>query len=125
MEASCRKRKRSPGAQAQAGRGEDKNNRREGLVAVAKYDYRTRKLPVMPDDRSWKKVLIHTSTKDFGGSLSPYVVRDEKRRLLENIWQFAKVYQEVSAQRTPVSQWRPNDIVWEHPAERHVDAKGG
>lgn len=103
---------------------ETKRAKRPGLVAVAKYDYRSKKLPRMPEDKKWFKVLIHTSTKEFGGTLSPYVLKDENGHLLENVWQFSKVYREVSAQRIPVSRWKPEDIVWEHPAEQHLDAGG-
>jgi hypothetical protein len=87
-----------------------------GSIKVAKY-YPGK--PV-PKSEGFVSVLIHVDGKPLGGDLSPYVLKNEKGQLLENVWQFSKVYACVSAQRTPVSKWKPDTIVWEHPAEEHV-----
>lgn len=88
-----------------------------GQVRVAKY-YPGKRQAKMP---GFRNVLIHTSGKNVGGDLSPYVLKDEHGQLLENVWQFSKLYPRVSLQRTPKSRFHPKEIVWEHPAERHVD----
>ena len=41
----------------------------------------------------------------------------------ENLWQFSKVYQTVPAVKQTYSRY-DNRIIWAHPAETHVDAKG-
>lgn len=61
-------------------------------------------------------VCMTPSTKY--GSLSPYSLKDSKGRILENVWQFSKVYPRVPAvkERYP----RTARVIWEHPSETHV-----
>lgn len=87
-----------------------------GRIRVAKY---VPGKPV-PKTRGFKNVLIHTSPSVLGGDLSPYVLRDEDGHLIENIWQFSKIYHRVSAQRTPLGKFHMDTIVWEHAAEQHI-----
>lgn len=90
-----------------------------GRVYVAKY-YPGKPQPKAPP--GVRNVLIHTSANGLGGPLSPYVLKDEQGHLLENVWQFSKVYRSVEAQRASLSRYHPQVIVWEHPAEKHFDA---
>ena len=87
-----------------------------GRVAVAKY-YPDRE---PPEVANYKTVIIHTSAKTFGGSLSPYNLKDEAGRIIENKWQFAKLNKSVVQQYTPVNSKNPDKIIWEHPAEFHM-----
>ena len=96
-----------------------KKPRTQGRIYVAKY-YPGRAMPKTADD-TVTNILIHSSDKGIGGPLSPYHLRDESGNLLENIWQFAKVYPSVTKQRIPLGKYHPNTIVWEHDAELHVD----
>lgn len=53
------------------------------------------------------------------------MLRNEKGQLLENVWQFSKIYASVSAQKIPLSsRYYPSTIIWEHPAEKHLDDNG-
>lgn len=88
-----------------------------GEVRVAKY-YPGKDVPRM---ENFKTILIHTSPHDIGGPLSPYVLKNEKGQLLENVWQFSKLYPFVSAQRIPLGRFHPKVIIWQHPQEIHVD----
>jgi hypothetical protein len=95
---------------------------------VARYIPGTAKPPKRSHD-GYINVLIHVNDP-----LSPYIVRGppppsspdgssgegNKGALLENAWQSAKLYARVGAQRIAKHRMRPNDIVWEHPAETHV-----
>lgn len=87
-------------------------------VYVAKF---IRNEPLPPCPNKGKNILIHTSNKYLGGSLSPYHLKDENGCLLENVWQFSKVYWTVYAQKTALSSYDPDNIIWEHPAEIHID----
>ena len=87
-----------------------------GSVRVGKYDY---KRNVQPTTDGYTNVLIHTT-----GPLSPYVMKDEDGIIMENYWQFSKVWTEVKAQRQPLSQYNTSVIRWEHPHEEHVDDTG-
>ena len=90
---------------------------RMGMIRVAKY-YPGK--PV-PKTEGYVNILIHTKGTNLGGDLSPYILKDENGRLLENIWQFSKVYPVVFAQRTPISRFHPRRIIWEHPREVHYE----
>lgn len=96
-----------------------------GLVMVTKYHPKY-PIDLTPYDKEgYVSVLIHTSGKTFGGDLSPYVLKDEEGHILENIWQFSKVYPKVTAQKQPISRFQPKTIVWEYPEEIHISPKTG
>lgn len=89
-------------------------------VKVAKY------YPGKPEPHSpgFKNIVIHTQKNVLGGDLSPYNLSDENGNLLENIWQFSKVYPKVHAQRIPLSaRYHPNTIIWEWKEEVHYKNK--
>jgi hypothetical protein len=64
--------------------------------------------------------VIHTYGAPLGGDLSPYILRDERGQLLENVWQFAKIYTRVEAQCIKLSRFHPDVVVWRHGAEQHI-----
>jgi len=51
--------------------------------------------------------------------LSPYYLKNSKGFIMENIWQFSKVYEDI-----PVATWKPpkntTDKTISHPAETHI-----
>lgn len=100
---------------------EEKTIHEKSIVYVAKF-YPGSAAPNVPPKT--RNIFIHTRSGSDGGDLSPYVLRNEHGHLLENIWQFSKVYETVCKLRTPLHKMQPNVIVWEHPAERHVDENG-
>ena len=91
-----------------------------GAVKVAKY-YPGKAMPV---SAGYRNILIHTSSARLGGQLSPYHLRNEKGHILENVWQFAKLYDRVSAQDQSLSRWQPTVKVWQHGEETHVGGDG-
>lgn len=91
-------------------------------VFVAKY-YPGKPRPPLPEEGTLD-LLIHTSPHGKGASLSPYQLRNEKGQLLENVWQFSKVYPFVRHAKIPVSRFHPNNIIWQHPEEKHVEIEG-
>lgn len=86
-----------------------------GKLRVGKYDYKTKKMPVI---NGYTNVLIHTT-----GSLSPYVMKDENGIIMENYWQFSKIWKNVYKIRQPISQY-DNCIRWEYEDETHLDENG-
>ncbi len=94
---------------------------KRGRIWVAKY-VPGKPLPDPPVS-GCRNLLIHISTSDFAGALSPFVLRDEHGQLLENVWQFSKLYNRVYAQRQLLYKKNPSNspMLWEHPAETHVD----
>lgn len=84
-------------------------------MCVAKY-YPGKPLPKM---EGFKNILIHTKGTNLGGDLSPYVLKNDKGHLIENIWQFSKVYPVVYKQRIPLSRYTPGKIIWQYKEEKH------
>ncbi len=77
----------------------------EGKVCYPKFD-------------GFSPIIVMTPKTAFG-SLSPYSLRDEQGRLLENVWQFSKVYEKVTLSVQYISRWN-HTITWEWPAETHL-----
>lgn len=101
-----------------------KHKPERGQVRVVKYFPGK---PVSAPPQGFVNALIHTSPDTLGGPLSPYLLKDEEGRILENIWQFQKFYSHVSKQRIPLGKYHKDTIVWEHPEEEHafLDEKEG
>jgi len=81
-------------------------------VRVGKYNYKTKQEPKTP---GYTNVLIHTT-----GDLSPYTMKDKDGVIMENYWQFNKIWETVDAIKQPLSQYMPDRIRWEHPKETHM-----
>jgi hypothetical protein len=82
-------------------------------IRVGKYDFKTKKEPVTG---GFDNILIHTT-----GSLSPYVMKDKDKVIMENFWQFSKVWSEVDDITQPLSRYQPNLVRWKHPKETHIN----
>lgn len=63
-------------------------------------------------------IVVLTKSSKYG-SLGPYVLKDDDGVIIENRWQFSKVYKTVPATTQRYSQWDPT-IVWNHPSETHA-----
>jgi len=77
---------------------------------------------IYPSYPNYIRVEVMTASTAYG-ELGPYVLKDEDGKIMENIWQFAKVYPKVPATTQKYSRW-DDTIIWHHPAEIHVDEKG-
>lgn len=64
-------------------------------------------------------IVVMTKSSKYG-DIGPYVLRDEHDRILENVWQFSKVYPKVPKSRQIYSRWDAR-VIWEWPSEVHVD----
>jgi len=76
-----------------------------------------------PSYPGFTNILCLTKSSPYG-HLGPYVLKDEKGRLMENIWQFSKIWPNYPGARERYSQYNPQ-IIWEHPAETHLDFNTG
>lgn len=81
-------------------------------IRVGKYDYKNK---VQPTTLNYVNVLIHTT-----GELSPYVMKDKNGVIMENYWQFSKVWKEVYKIKSTISRF-DQSIRWEHPNEVHFN----
>lgn len=71
-----------------------------------------------PKIPGYKPILVLTKSSKYG-SIGPYVLADEEGRIMENIWQFSKVYENVPNSVRRESRFN-NRIIWNHPAQVHV-----
>jgi hypothetical protein len=55
--------------------------------------------------------------------LSPYFLKDDKGRIMENIWQFSKCYEQVPKTIQKKSRYS-NTVIWSHNKEIHLDKDG-
>ena len=90
------------------------------MIRVGRITYENNKkiIPFHPD---FKVIEVMTQSTQYS-SLSPYSLSDNKGRILENLWQFSKVYKEVPASIQRYSRY-DNKVIWQHSAEKHVDEK--
>lgn len=86
-----------------------------GKLRVGKYNYRTKEMPTLV---GYTNVLIHTT-----GALSPYVMKDDNGIIMENYWQFSKIWKKVYKIRQPISQY-DNSVRWEYDDEKHLEISG-
>jgi len=73
---------------------------------------------IMPSYEGYTPIIVMTSNSGFD-VLSPYRIKDKKNRIMENIWQFAKVYETVPKTTQTYSRW-DDRIIWNHPEETHI-----
>lgn len=68
-------------------------------------------------------IIVMTKSSSAYGELGPYDLRNEQGQIIENIWQFSKAYQWIPQIKMPYSSGNKK-IVWEWPAETHIDSNG-
>ena len=74
---------------------------------------------IYPEYDGYELVEVMTRSTKYG-ALSPYELKDPNGFIIENVWQFSKVYDTVPKSVQRYSQY-DNTIVWDWPAETHVD----
>ena len=71
-----------------------------------------------PKVPGYRKIIPLTKSTPYF-SLSPYSLKDSQGTLIENVWQFSKVYKKVPKIRQTYSRWDQR-VIWAHPAEEHL-----
>lgn len=90
-------------------------------VGRCKYDRAGERID--PSYPGFRTVVVLTRGTNRWGGLGPYELRDETGAIMENVWQFSKIYPAVDKSYQRKSRFE-NVVVWDHPAERHmIDAK--
>jgi hypothetical protein len=83
-------------------------------LRVAKYDWKSGKCP---ETDGYTNVLIHTQEE-----LSPFVLRDDDGVIMENYWQFSKIYPKVHKIKQLVTA-KSNKIRWAYETEMHYNVE--
>lgn len=71
-----------------------------------------------PSFEGFTPIICLTKSSKYG-MLSPYCLKDDENRIMENIWQFSKVYESVPVSRQIYSRYQPR-VIWKWPEEIHV-----
>jgi len=89
-----------------------------GRVRVGTRSY-SGKNPSDPSIPGFTTILCLTKSSPYG-HLGPYILRDEKGRIMENRWQFSKVWPFFPGAKERYSRF-DSTVIWEYPPEQHLD----
>lgn len=92
------------------------------MIRVGRCTYDKNGKRTDPKFPGFTNILCLTKSSAYG-ELGPYVLKNDKGQLMENLWQFQKVYSQVPKSTQYYSRW-DRTIIWDHPAELHVDDDG-
>lgn len=70
-----------------------------------------------PEYKNFHKVVLDSDYKELS---SPHL-KDNNGYIVENIWQFSKVYNKIKPIKQNIIKDDKEITVWEHPAETHTD----
>ncbi len=88
-----------------------------GQIRVGRCVYQNNQR-IDPTYSGYEQILVLTKSSKYG-SLGPYCLKNEKGQIMENIWQFSKVYQTVPKSVQRYSKY-DRTVIWDHPAETHA-----
>jgi hypothetical protein len=71
-----------------------------------------------PSFENFKPIIVMTPSSAYG-DIGPYCLKSKEGYLMENIWQFSKVYPKVPKTTQVYSRWN-NMIIWDWPEEIHI-----
>lgn len=92
--------------------------KKKGQIRIGRSTYDRNGKRFDPSFPGFTPILVLTKSSAYG-ELGPYVLKDQKGRIIENVWQGSKVYAEVP--KTTCNMSRYDDrIIWSHPAETHA-----
>jgi len=91
-----------------------------GKIRVGKILYGSGK-PEHPSFEGFTPIVVMTKSSKYG-SLGPYCLRNSEGHIMENIWQFSKVYPRVPASKQVYSRY-DSTVIWKHPPETHTEPK--
>lgn len=93
-------------------------NNNTGNIRVGRITYTAEAQKIMPKYQDFTVIEVMTASTKYG-SLGPYVLKSENGCIMENIWQFSKVYEYVPYSKQRFSRFQPRTI-WEHPSQTHL-----
>ena len=73
---------------------------------------------IIPSFDNYETIVVMTKSSKYF-SLSPYCLKDEQGRIMEQIWQSSKLNIWVPEVKEVYSRW-DNRVIWEWPSEYHV-----
>lgn len=98
---------------------------KQGQIRIGRITYKKGfkvNIKTYPSFNGFTNIIVMTASSPYA-SLSPYCLKNDKCEIMENIWQFSKVYKNVPRTVSRYSNWDQR-ITWNHPEEIHVDSNG-
>lgn len=90
------------------------------MIRVGRCSYTSQGKIIYPSYENFTPIIIMMKSHSKYYPLSPYFLKDNKSRIMENIWQFSKCYKSVPNSIQRKSRY-DNTIIWQHPSEIHLD----
>src|SRR5688572_7713830 len=73
---------------------------------------------IVPHVPGYRPVIVMTASSPYA-QLSPYLLKNSNGQIMENIWQFSKVYSTVPSTIQRYSRY-DDRVIWNHPSEQHL-----
>lgn len=75
----------------------------------------------IPKYPGFERIIVMTASSAYG-ELGPYVLKNKRGQIFENIWQAHKAYKRVPKVTQYYSRW-DRTVVWDYPEETHLDSE--
>ena len=72
-----------------------------------------------PSFEGYEPIIIMTKSSKYG-AIGPYCLKNDQGQIMENIYQFHKIYKNVPKSVQRYSKW-DNRVIWNWPAETHIN----
>ncbi len=90
-------------------------------IGRCKYDKTGKRIdPTYP---GFTPIIVLMKSHSKYGVMGPYLLVNKTGQIMENIWQFSKIYQEVPAITQHYSRYN-NLVIWQHQKEKHLSEDG-
>lgn len=93
-----------------------------GKIRIGRCVYKNSKR-IDPTYPNHEQIIVLTKSSKYG-SLGPYCLKNEKGQIMENIYQFSKVYETVPKALERYSRY-DRTVIWSHPEETHLMIENG
>ena len=77
---------------------------------------------ITPHYDNFEKIIVMTKSSKYG-SIGPYELKNDKGEIMENIYQFSKIYKWVPKTVAYYSRY-DRTVIWDYPKEIHIGEDG-
>lgn len=93
------------------------------MIRVGRCRYGPYGNQIYPKFDGFEQIVVIMKSHSKYNSLSPFYLKDDEGRIMENVYQMQKLYKEVPQISVPYSR-HDKTVIWSHPAETHVNNRG-
>jgi hypothetical protein len=88
------------------------------MIRIGRCTYNSQGQRTDPSYPDFTPIIVLMKGHSEWGVLGPYILKDENGCIMENLWQYQKMYKKVPATTQYYSRWNKT-VIWSHPAETH------